>query len=228
MIAERLEQVRETIGQAALRAGRTPGDITLVAVSKRQSVTQIATAVACGQLAFGENYLQEAQEKIEACPQQINWHFIGHLQSNKARLAARLFQVIETVDRLKTARLLDKEARSGTGLSILVQVNVGEDPRKSGVAAQQLPGLLEAIHTQTTLRVEGLMTMPPYNPDPEASRPHFARLRALAEENAARGFFADTSQVALSMGMSGDFQVAIEEGATLVRIGTSIFGERTP
>jgi len=229
MICDNLAQLLDTIAQTAINCGRDPQEIKLVAVSKGVGVDQIKQAIDTGQTIFGENYLQEATEKILHFPQKISWHFIGHLQSNKARLAAELFDVVETVDRLKVAQALDKQAKLlKKKLSILVQVNTGKEKQKSGVFPEETEQLLRLISQTTDLRLLGLMTIPPYFADPEKSRPYFKALKTLAERLAAQSLFADNNQVALSMGMSGDYQVAIEEGATIIRIGTALFGVRKP
>ncbi len=180
-----------------------------------------------GQDIFGENYLQEAAGKIGAIGNRARWHFIGHLQSNKARLAAELFDVIETVDRFKIARLLNEHCQIlDRSLDILVQVNVGEEPQKSGVLPDEAERLLEQLQQFPRLRVMGLMTMPPYFDAPETVRPFFRKLRVLSERFRERNLLGRHGSVELSMGMSGDFEVAIEEGATLVRVGTALFGSR--
>ena len=229
-IADNLAAVRERIAATARKAGRDPNAVRLVAVSKRVSEERLRQAVAAGQRLFGENYLQEAQEKIAALDPagELNWHFIGHLQSNKAKAAAENFSMVETVDRLKLATLLDRHAAAaGRIVSVLVQVNVGGESQKSGVAPERTAELLQAMERLPALRVMGLMTMPPWSEEAESSRPHFRRLRQLAEELAARGLLGRHGKVELSMGMSGDFEVAVEEGATLVRVGTAIFGPRS-
>ncbi len=226
MIAARLQQIRDDIATTARRCGRNPADITLVAVSKRFPVSAIGAAIAAGQWVFGENYLQEAAEKRPLLPAGVRLHLIGHLQSNKAKLAATLFDMIETIDRLKIAAALDRHlGELGRRLDVLVQVNIGNDPKKSGVAPEQAASLIDAIRQLEHIRVTGLMTMPPLHDDPERSRPYFRDLRLLAEElQRSRRF--DGTAPELSMGMSNDYRIAIEEGATLVRIGTAIFGER--
>lgn len=228
MIRENLQQLKERIAVLARRCGRDPGEIELLAVSKRMNVEQIREAWQCGQILFGENFVQEAAEKIPRLDPALRWHFIGHLQSNKAREAARLFTMVETVERMKVAGELNKQAATGgRTLEILVQVNVGREPQKSGIAPEKVEQFLAEVGTLEHLRVRGLMTIPPYAEDPEQSRPHFRALKRLADRCAAQGLFADNKAVVLSMGMSGDYPVAIEEGATLLRIGTAIFGERT-
>jgi pyridoxal phosphate enzyme (YggS family) len=221
-----LEAIQAAVCQASLACGRNPAAIKILAVSKRVPASSLAAAQECGQLLFGENYLQEAAEKIPQLSGPLEWHFIGHLQSNKAAQAVKLFQVIQTVDRLKIAHTLNKHAGLlGKQLEVLIQVNVGLEDQKSGVQPQALGQLLQDVQALPHLRILGLMTMPPYNEDPEASRPWFRQLRKLSEQFS--GVFANPQQIELSMGLSGDFSVAIQEGATLVRIGTAIFGERT-
>ncbi|NOQ47441.1 MAG: YggS family pyridoxal phosphate-dependent enzyme [Desulfobulbaceae bacterium] len=227
MICKNLQTIRCRIAEAAERSGRKVDAIKLSAVSKRKDADKISLAIKCGQRIFGENYLQEAEEKIKQLSGEISWHFIGHLQSNKAKLAVRLFDVIETVDRLKIAKALDRHARElGKNPDILIQVNIGRELQKSGVLPENLEQLLQQIKEKTSLRVCGLMAMPPYSSHPEKSRPYFKELKTISIQLARKGFFTDTKHIELSMGMSGDFTVAIEEGATLVRVGTAIFGAR--
>ena len=227
MIRDKLTRIRDTMEQAARRAGRDASTIKLVAVSKFVDPQRILEAVACGQLLFGENYLQEAVEKRPKVDSSTRWHFIGHLQSNKARQAVTLFDVIETVDRLKIAKALDQQAKElDKELSVLVQVNIGREPQKSGVLPQDTQALLQDIRHHTNLLVQGLMAMPPFSDNPEDSRPYFKELVILAKQLASAGLFQDNEHVELSMGMSTDFAVAIEEGATIIRVGTALFGER--
>jgi pyridoxal phosphate enzyme (YggS family) len=228
VICENLYRLKEKIAAIAERCGRDPRGIELLAVSKRMTAEQIREAYHCGQHLFGENFVQEAVEKIPQLAPSLRWHFIGHLQSNKARHAARLFAMVETVDRLRLAAELNKHAAAcGRTLDILVQVNVGEEPQKSGIAPQNVEQFVTELGTLQHLRVRGLMTIPPYAVDPELARPFFRTLKELADRCRDRGLFADNNSVVLSMGMSGDYPVAIEEGATQLRIGTAIFGERT-
>lgn len=226
-IRDNLERIRRQMSAAALRAGRDPGSVRLVAVSKKVPLERLQEAVDAGQRLFGENYLQEALEKINRLPPDIGWHFIGHLQTNKAKLAASCFQAIETIDRLKLARALDRHlADLDRAMSVLIQVNIGREPQKSGVLPEEAEGLLRGMAGCSNLRIQGLMAMPPYCDDPEAARPFFRELRLLAAELADKGLLGGHGPVELSMGMSGDFEVAIEEGATLVRVGTALFGPR--
>ncbi len=227
MICNNLKHILATIAQSADKAGRNQNDIKLVAVSKFVEVDRIQQAIDCGQTLFGENYLQEAANKILCFDNTINWHFIGHLQSNKAKQVVELFDVIETVDRLKVARALDNHAKKiNKKISIFVQVNTGREQQKSGVRPEDTEALLQLIKNETDLSVVGLMTMPPYFPEPEKSRPYFRELKNLAQRLATLNLFADNNKVELSMGMSGDYPVAIEEGATIVRVGTALFGTR--
>ncbi|KAB2889107.1 MAG: YggS family pyridoxal phosphate-dependent enzyme [Desulfobulbaceae bacterium] len=227
MIAENLERIRTSIERCALSCRRNPADIHLIAVSKKIPVAAIRQAIACGQQAFGENYIQEAEQKWLELDGAINLHFIGHLQSNKAKIAARIASVIETVDSLKLAEALNRHLETfDRTIRILIQVNVGNDPNKSGVLPGKTEELLRQVGKLPRLQVAGLMTIPPLTETPEATRPHFRALRLLADEMADKQLFHDSQHVELSMGMSDDFEIAIEEGATMVRIGTAIFGSR--
>ena len=221
--AERLRTVREAVAEAAERAGRPAGDITLLGVSKTVPAALIKAFAGAGLKDFGESYLQEARAKIDeldALEPAPRWHFIGHLQSNKARQAAAMFPVIHSLDRLGLARELDARARAlGRIIETYIEVNVSGEESKSGLPPAELPRFLEDLALMPALKPLGLMTMPPYDPDPEASRPFFAALRELRDRLAP-------GLPGLSMGMSGDFPVAIEEGATIIRIGTALFGGR--
>ncbi len=227
MIGRRIQEIRTELATAARRSGRDPAGIKLIAVSKRFPVEAILAARAAGQTVFGENYLQEAADKRALLPDDVELHLIGHLQSNKAKAAATLFTMIHTIDRFKIAaalnRYLEEEQRH---LNVLVQINVGRDPNKAGVLPEDAEALLDRLATLPNLRVMGLMTMPPYNEDPELSRPCFRELHRLAETFRQLGLFAAGAPPELSMGMSHDYRIAIEEGATMIRIGTAIFGER--
>jgi len=223
-IAQRLEDVRAAIAAAAQRSRRDPGAVRLVAVSKTVDLARIRAAVDAGQDLFGENYLQEARDKIAVLGAQVSWHLVGSLQSNKARGAVELFDLIHAVDRLKLAQALDAAAaRLGKVQDVLIQVNQAGEATKSGVTPSAAPALLQEVARLPHLRVLGLMTMPPWFPDPEAARPYFRALRELRDH--LRGL-TGLPLTELSMGMSGDFAVAVEEGATLVRVGTAIFGSR--
>ncbi len=227
MICSNLTTIKKKITAAAQGCNRNPGDVRLVAVSKKMDVKLIQQACDCGQILFGENYLQEAKGKINQLDKKLKWHFIGHLQSNKARQAAELFQVIETVDRLKIARLLDKHAGElGKKLDILIQVNIAGEQQKAGISPERTRELITNISELANLHVRGLMMIPPFTKTPEESRPWFHQVKQLSIDLAQKELFHDNESVELSMGMSGDFTVAIEEGATLVRVGTAIFGPR--
>ncbi|WP_084813620.1 YggS family pyridoxal phosphate-dependent enzyme [Desulfogranum japonicum] len=228
MISENISNLNKRIVAAAARCDRQSNEISLVAVSKKKTDQNILEAYQAGQRIFGENYLQEAITKTQLLPKDITWHFIGHLQSNKAKLAAEHFTVIETVDRVKLARLLDTHAAAcSRTLDVLIQINIGAEQQKSGIAPEAATALLEAIKDMPQLRAKGLMIIPPYNQDPEKSRPYFRELKKLSQSFAAQNLFYDNERVELSMGMSQDFEVAIEEGATIIRVGTALFGART-
>ncbi len=227
MISDNIIIIRAKIAQAASHCGRSPEDIKLVAVSKRFPASVIKDAFAGGQTLFGENYIQEVQQKRAEVPAGVHFHFIGHLQTNKAKIAAESCTMIETVDRLKLARVLGKHLQKlNTSMDILVQVNIGEDSNKSGVSVNNTEKLLLELKSIPQIRVCGLMTIPPIEPSPEDSRPHFRNLRLLADKLSGKDLFTDNKRIELSMGMSGDFHIAIEEGATIVRVGTAIFGNR--
>ncbi len=227
MTCDNLTHILETIAQTARAIGRNPTEINLVAVSKRISINAIQQMIDCGQTLFGENYLQEASEKIQHFPPTLGWHFIGHLQTNKARQVAELFDVVETVDRLKIAKALDTHAKLlQKKLAVLIQVNIGREKQKSGILPEEAESLIRDITKETDLHILGLMTMPPFSPDPEKSRPYFKELKTLADRLAAQHLFSDNDHVELSMGMSGDYPIAIEEGATIIRVGTALFGAR--
>jgi len=226
-IRRNFEEINNRIADAAGRGGRDPGRVRLLAVSKKVQPERIRAALECGQRLFGENYLQEAEGKIELLGADLEWHFIGHLQSNKCAQAARLFRMVETVDRLKIGVALDRcLTGSGQTLPILVQVNIGREPQKSGVLPEDAAELLAQLAELENLSVRGLMAMPPFFDDPEMVRPFFRRTRELALAMLDRGLLGRDGELELSMGMSGDYQVAVEEGATLVRVGTALFGER--
>ncbi len=228
MTCDNLQTIQQNIARAAGGSGRTADSIQLVAVSKRKDIEVIKQAVSCGQHVFGENYLQEAEQKITLLKNEnLCWHFIGHLQSNKARLAAELFDVIETVDRIKIARALDRHAGAlDKELRIFIQVNIGREKQKHGVLPEDAENLLKLINRETELKILGLMGMPPHTSDPEAGRSYFREMKKLSDQLAQKKLFADNNAVQLSMGMSADYAIAIEEGATLVRVGTALFGRR--
>ena len=227
MIAQNIKDIKEKIADAAQKSGRLPQDIKLVAVSKHFSADAICEAFVAGQIVFGENYIQEVIVKRRLVPAKAVFHFIGHLQSNKAKIAAETCDMVETVDSYKLAKALNGHLEKlNKSMAILVQVNIGNDPQKAGLAANEVGELLIRLKDLTSLRVSGLMTMPPLSTDPEQSRSHFRNLRVLAEKFAAKDLFPQVTKPELSMGMSDDFQIAIEEGATIVRVGTAIFGHR--
>ena len=223
-MTQRWRGVLARMAEVARGAGRDPGAVRLVAVSKLHPAGDVLHLFHAGQRIFGENYVQEAQAKMESLPADISWHFIGHLQTNKAKAVVGRFDLIHGVDSLKLARSLQERAEAlGLIQDVLVQVNLAAERQKSGILEADLPPLAEYLAGSRNLRWQGLMLMPPFFDDPEAARPYFARLRELAEPLRS-GFGLALPE--LSMGMTGDFEAAIEEGATLVRIGTRIFGER--
>ena len=225
-LADNLAAVERKIAAAALAAGREPSAVRLVAVSKTKPAALVAEAAAAGQRLFGENYVQELTAKAAEVKMPVEWHFIGHLQSNKVKQIAGLVTMIHSVDRLSLAEEIDRQwGRIGRSCDILVQVNVAAEATKSGTTTQDALQLVRQIAALPHLRVRGLMTMPPFFDDPEAARPYFRELRLLAEEIAALAIPGVAMQE-LSMGMSGDFEAAIAEGATLVRVGSAIFGTR--
>lgn len=225
-IADNLAAVQERIRQAAERAGRDPATVRLVAVSKTRPPEDVEAAAQAGQRLFGENYVQELVAKTTAVTQPVEWHYIGHLQSNKVRQLAGVVTMIHSVDRLSLAEEISRQwGRLGGCCDVLVQVNVAQEATKSGITMCEAVDLVRQVAALPHLRVRGLMTMPPFFDDPEAARPFFSQLRRLAEQIRAAAIPA-VQLDELSMGMSGDFEVAIEEGATLVRVGTAIFGER--
>jgi pyridoxal phosphate enzyme (YggS family) len=227
-IAGRLAGIRERMLRACERCGRDPAGVRLVAVSKTVEPERIRQALACGVTLLGENYIQEAREKIPNIDNSgISWHYIGHLQTNKAKYAAALFDMVHSLDSLPLAQALDREAgKRGRVLQVLVQVNVSGEQSKSGSEPDDVPGLIAAAASLQHLRVQGLMTMPPLSDAPELSRPYFSALRRLRDD-VVRQLPGCGGLPDLSMGMSADFEAAIEEGATLVRVGTLLFGMRS-
>ncbi len=228
MIADRVAAVRERIARAAERAARPPESITLVAVSKTFPAEAVRAAFAAGVCDFGENRVQEAEPKIESLRDLrgpgMRWHLVGHLQSNKVRRAVALFDTVHSVDSLELARRLARAAQEqGRPAWALVQVDLAGEETKFGLPEASLLATLEALRGTDGIRVEGLMLLPPWFDEPEHARPYFGRLRQLLERAAEAGLLAGRE---LSMGMSHDFEVAIAEGATMVRVGSAIFGER--
>ena len=226
-IAASLSAVRQWLARALERAGRLPSSARLVAISKTRPAGDVRAAFDAGQAEFGENRVQEALEKIAATSDiPITWHLVGHLQSNKARRAAESFACVHSIDSVDLLKRVDAAAEAaGRRPELLVQVDLAGEPTKHGVQAEAWLALFEAASACRAARVAGLMLLPPFTPDPEDARPYFRRLRALRDELAGRGVPADMLRE-LSMGMSHDFEVAVEEGATIVRVGTAIFGER--
>jgi PLP dependent protein len=227
-LEERLTRVRGRIAAAAERSGRPSEDVTLIAISKTHPSTIVTKLIELGATDIGENRVQEAEEKIsEVGRDKARWHLVGHLQANKARRAVNLFDVIHSLDSIDLARRLDRLCveEGKEKLAVLIQVDLGHEETKSGIDETELEHLVEELGSLNRLQLIGLMTLPPFFEDPELNRPFFRKLRDLRDELAARGRFRD-GKGELSMGMTHDFEVAIEEGATMVRIGTAIFGER--
>ena len=227
-LSENLAKVRRRIEQAARKTNRNADGIKLVAVSKTHPVSDLREAIAVGAKVLGENKIQEAEEKIEKIGRDAaKWHLIGHLQSNKARKAVELFDVIESLDSLKLAKRLERicKEEDRKSLSVLVQIDLANEAAKSGVLRKDLPEMIGFLKTCEHLKFDGLMIIPPYFEDAEKIRPFFAKLRDLRDELLRENAFSNEIGE-LSMGMSGDFEIAIEEGATIVRVGTAIFGAR--
>jgi pyridoxal phosphate enzyme (YggS family) len=226
-IAENLALVREQMAAAAKRSGRSPEDVVLVAVSKTRTLEVIKQAAAAGQMDFGENYAQELRDKMrDLADPAVRWHFIGHLQKNKVKYVAGKVAEFHSLDGLELAKEINKRAgKQGAAVKAMLEVNLGGEATKSGVEPEQ--AALEAAAINRLMHVEliGLMTMPPYDPDPEKARPYYTRLREMRDE--IRKQLGEPGALPeLSMGLSHDFEVAIEEGATRIRVGTAIFGER--
>ncbi len=224
---QRLEEINSRIRKAAEQCGRDPQSVRLVAVSKTVPSERVREAIDAGVTILGENYIQEARQKFDAMSAHpIAWHFIGHLQTNKAKYAVRIFDLIHSVDSIKLAREINKRAaRINKIQNILVQVNISQEASKSGVHVDHIKPLIQEISGMSNLKIKGLMTMPPFFNQPEKVRPYFSALRNLRDELILEDV-TDAGLHELSMGMTGDFEVAIQEGATLVRIGTAIFGAR--
>jgi pyridoxal phosphate enzyme (YggS family) len=225
-IAANLAEIRERIAVAARKAGRLPEDIRLVAVSKTHPAALVDEAARAGQQLFGENYVQEFTAKSTEVTLPVEWHFIGHLQSNKVRQISGLVTLIHSVDRVSLAEEIDRQwGKLDQVCPVLIEVNVAGEATKSGTTATAAMELVRSVAALPYVRIKGLMTMPPFFDDPEAARPYFQALRQLAVDM-EREAIPGVEMKELSMGMSGDFEVAIEEGATLVRVGTAIFGHR--
>jgi len=225
-IADNIARIRERIYNRAIQVGRNPEEIILVGVSKTVGITSIKEAIAAGITILGENYVQEAREKILQIKERVAWHMIGHLQRNKVKPALSLFSMIQSVDSWKLAKEISSQAsKEGKLIEVLIQVNIGEEGTKSGVNPDEVEELLGNISNLSGIKVKGLMAIPPYFPEAEKARPFFRKLRKLRDR--LLSYSSDTISLEhLSMGMSSDFEVAIEEGATMLRIGTAIFGER--
>ncbi len=227
-IAGNCRRVLEGVRRAAERSGRDPGQVKLLAATKTQPVSAVRAAVEAGVRLLGENYVQEAQAKKEVVGGHAEWHLIGHLQRNKARAAVDLFSVIQTLDNLRLARILDREGREqGRDIHVLAEVNLAGERSKTGVAGEGLVPLLREVSELERVRVRGLMIVPPFAEDPEASRPYFRRLRELRDSVNDLGL-PNVALEELSMGMTHDYEVAVGEGSTLVRVGTALFGPRSP
>ncbi len=226
VISRNVSSVLERVEAAASKMGRTGDSVKVVAVSKTHDVEKIIAAAEAGIDTFGENYVKEAEMKIAAVGGDLNWHLVGHLQVNKAKKAVKLFDVIETVDSIRVAQVISTRALSiGKKLKVLVQVNIAEESSKWGVLRHDLVPLLEEISLLPGIEIAGLMTIPPYTEDMDEARSYFASLRQL-QENINALNMSGVSLRELSMGMSHDYEVAIEEGATIIRVGTAIFGMR--
>ncbi len=229
MIKQNIEKIRARIAQAARRAGRSPKEVRLMGVTKTRPAEMIKEAMDAGLDLLGENYVQEAEGKILSlgnAARQAEWHMIGHLQRNKAKKACQLFDCIETVDSEKLARAVSRHASDmAKEISVLIQVNIAKEPQKSGVLPEEAASLVTRIADLPSIHVDGLMVIPPYSSEPEASRKWFSLARDLRDQLSSL-FNGKIELRELSMGMSNDFEVAVEEGATIVRIGTSIFGPR--
>ncbi|HCY84358.1 MAG TPA: YggS family pyridoxal phosphate-dependent enzyme [Desulfobacteraceae bacterium] len=226
-IQNNIDRIQASIRTTAERCGRNPDDIQLIGVSKRKPAGLIRDAIAAGHKNFGENYIQEAMEKIDELGRDAAcWHFIGHLQSNKAKFAVKYFDLIHTVDKLKLAKEINKQAaKIGKVQQVLLQINIAQEDTKSGAAAGEVLDLARSISQFDHLSLQGLMCMPPFFDDPEEARPYFRAVRIIKDEIAGMNL-PGVEMNHLSMGMSNDYAVAIEEGATLVRVGTAIFGRR--
>lgn len=223
---QRLAAVRERMAKACERSGRSPDSVKMLAVSKTHAPDLVQKAAEAGIEIFGENKVQEARAKIPLCPGCLRWHLIGHLQTNKARDAAALFDMIHSVDSIKLLQALERavEQTGRSSLPVLLEVNVSGEGTKFGFEPREVPAALEEANKMQRIQIQGLMTMPPFTKDPADARPHFARLRELRDQwRSSSGYMLEE----LSMGMSHDFEVAIEEGATWIRLGTILFGERT-
>ncbi|HNR13125.1 MAG TPA: YggS family pyridoxal phosphate-dependent enzyme [Thermodesulfobacteriota bacterium] len=225
-IAENIDMIKNRIAEAARRVGRDPEEITLIAVSKTVAAARVREAVAAGLNDFGENYVQEAREKIPEIGSGIRWHMIGHLQTNKVKYVVPYFSIIHSVDSLRLAQEISRlSEKAGKTMDMLLEVNSAGEETKSGIGPDQVLSLIQEVAMLKAVRIRGLMTMPPFFEEPEKVRPYFQLVRELRDQLIPM-LPAGAALPELSMGMSGDFEVAIEEGATMVRVGTAIFGLR--
>ena len=225
-VRENISRIRNIIADAASRSGRKASDVRLMAVTKTVDDDRIIEAIEAGVDIIGESYVQEAKRKIEKMGRPLEWHMIGYLQSNKAKYAVRLFDIIHSVDRMDLALELDRRAKAlDLAMKILIEVNISGEETKSGIPYKEAMQLVRDVSILNNLSIQGLMTMPPWFDDPEEARPYFVALREMREKIIAEGI-KRVEMRELSMGMSGDYEVAVEEGATIVRVGRSIFGER--
>lgn len=226
MVAENYRYVLKKVEEACARSGRDPKDVTLIAVSKTKPIEMIEEAMEAGARVFGENKVQELCDKYEQLPKDLHWHLIGHLQRNKVKYIVDKAELIHSVDSLKLAEEISKEAlKKNVEVNILIEVNVADEESKFGVSVEETLALVEEIAKLPGIHIQGLMTIAPYTTDPEENRPVFRTLKKLAVDIKKKNIDNVCMDV-LSMGMTGDYQVAVEEGATLVRVGTGIFGER--
>jgi len=228
-LSERFTDVRVRVDTAARRSHRSPDDVKLIAISKTHPPETITAAMALGMSDFGENRVQEAEAKItELGRDRARWHLVGHLQSNKARRAVKLFDYVHSLDSVDLAQRLDHacQAEGRAELRVLIQIDLGGETTKTGIDPRGLPELLAVVNTCERLQLVGLMTLPPYFENPDCARPYFKTLREMRDELGTQGYFGEHPGE-LSMGMSHDFENAIEEGATMVRVGTALFGERS-
>jgi len=225
-IADNIKTVMDRIASAAKRTRRDPSSVRLVVVTKTVDVERIREAIAAGAAILGENRVQEAKEKIETLGNAASWHLVGHLQANKAKYAVKLFDLIHSVDSLELAKEIDRQAsKIGKIQKVLIEVNIAGEGSKAGMTVRNAPALVREAAKLGNVAIQGLMTIPPLSEDPEVARPYFRVMRELSEW-IAQEHIPNAAMTELSMGMSGDFEVAVEEGATLVRVGTAIFGER--
>lgn len=226
MVADNLKKIKENIAEACRKAGRDPGEVTLIAVSKTKPVELLREAYDAGARCFGENKVQEIMDKYPQLPADIQWHMIGHLQRNKVKYIVDKVKMIHSVDSLRLAETIEQEAsKRGVQVPVLLEVNVAQEESKFGLKTDEVLPLAEAVSAFPHIKIQGLMTIAPYVDDPEENRGIFRQLKKLSVDIEAKNINNVTMSV-LSMGMTGDYQVAVQEGATMVRVGTGIFGER--